>query len=343
MPTAVSTKARKTAKVSMRTIAKKAGVSATTVSLALRDDPSISHATKEKIREIQRNLGYQPNPRTPRQTQTSENGLEHLTYHVVGVDLREENYAPFLHGVSDECRRRSIKLELQCSLEKNAAVEVIKTTMARPLKNQALILSGTLDDSHIEAAGGIHGPLVVLGNYSFSSPVAMVGFDLMGATLSLLTDLKDQGMKKLAVVLEDPAASYERMVVRCLRGAFLELGYSMEDELLIDAGVGFSNIGGAAEAIIESGKSGLYIVTCEPHCAQHLVLELHTLNPAAAQRIPLVSLGDAGARRRSRHFRIFDVGKESCGRMAVFRAAELLRDPQTPPCTSLVSSPGWVR
>ncbi|MCC5846756.1 MAG: LacI family DNA-binding transcriptional regulator [Verrucomicrobia bacterium] len=46
-----------------REIAKAAGVSPATVSLALRNHPSIPEATRSRIRQVAEQLGYQPNPR----------------------------------------------------------------------------------------------------------------------------------------------------------------------------------------------------------------------------------------------------------------------------------------
>lgn len=46
----------------MAEVAKASGVSKNTVSLALRGSPRISAATRERIEEVARNLGYRPNP-----------------------------------------------------------------------------------------------------------------------------------------------------------------------------------------------------------------------------------------------------------------------------------------
>ena len=48
--------------VTMSTVARAAGVVPSTVSKALRDDPSISDALKEKIQKVAKELGYRPNP-----------------------------------------------------------------------------------------------------------------------------------------------------------------------------------------------------------------------------------------------------------------------------------------
>ena len=49
-------------KVSLETIAKIAGVHKATVSRSLRNHPAIPFATRERIQQIARDLGYRPNP-----------------------------------------------------------------------------------------------------------------------------------------------------------------------------------------------------------------------------------------------------------------------------------------
>ncbi len=48
--------------ITMQDIAKRAGVTKTTVSLALRGDARISAKTRERIEELARDMGYRPNP-----------------------------------------------------------------------------------------------------------------------------------------------------------------------------------------------------------------------------------------------------------------------------------------
>lgn len=74
-------------RVTLKTIAEKAGVSVSTVSLALRNDPRIKAQTKAEIRKLAETLGYTPNPllsslasRQFRRSETFEGlGIAYLT------------------------------------------------------------------------------------------------------------------------------------------------------------------------------------------------------------------------------------------------------------------------
>ncbi|EIP97930.1 transcriptional regulator [Opitutaceae bacterium TAV1] len=58
-PPAATSDARR---VSLRDLARRAGVSHATVSLALRDHPAVAATTKARVRELAERLGYQPDP-----------------------------------------------------------------------------------------------------------------------------------------------------------------------------------------------------------------------------------------------------------------------------------------
>lgn len=49
-------------RVSLKDVASAVGLDASTVSLALRDDPRLSEATKERVKQAAERLGYRPNP-----------------------------------------------------------------------------------------------------------------------------------------------------------------------------------------------------------------------------------------------------------------------------------------
>lgn len=78
----------------------------------------------------------------------------------------------------------------------------------------------------------------------------------------------------------------------------------------------------------------------ERHCAEMLcgALRGHPENPLTPHEI--VSYVTRAPRLRNPAFRTFDVGNESCGRLAVARLIELHRTPDLPVNICHVYSPG---
>lgn len=106
--------------VTMNDVAREAGVSASTVSLALRGSPRISSATRTRVADLARRLGYQPNPlvtvlmQTRRSPRTGKSALTvgYLSFEAMAPMLRDEPiYAEFERGAFDEARRQGMNLE----------------------------------------------------------------------------------------------------------------------------------------------------------------------------------------------------------------------------------------
>lgn len=81
-------------RVKLEDIAKVAGVSKMTVSLALRDDPSISTSTSKKVKEIASELGYIPN----RMAQGLNTGRSHMIGLLIGGLLHDDYQNQFIKG-----------------------------------------------------------------------------------------------------------------------------------------------------------------------------------------------------------------------------------------------------
>lgn len=71
--------------VNLGTIAKEVQVSRATVSLALRNEPRISLAMRQKIQEVARRLGYQPNPEVARLRSAARCARMRLNPEVIGI------------------------------------------------------------------------------------------------------------------------------------------------------------------------------------------------------------------------------------------------------------------
>lgn len=162
--------------VNMRVIAQEAGVSPTTVSLALRDDPSISSITKERIQTIRKRLGYHPVPRT-RRSKARTPFLSKVTYRLVGLTLEVDTYTPFLKGVLAACRQRGLKVEMEC-IDGQGSYPI--PTPDSHASQEGYILTGRLTDQHIDEIASLGHPFVVVGNYHTQRPCHIVGIDLQG-------------------------------------------------------------------------------------------------------------------------------------------------------------------
>ncbi len=98
----------------MQTIAQKAGVSASTVSRALVNHPSIPNETRERIHAVAHSMGYRPNPLVSALMQTRRNphGDHDLTTVALinGYSASETRALPYIRRFVDAARERAESL-----------------------------------------------------------------------------------------------------------------------------------------------------------------------------------------------------------------------------------------
>lgn len=325
-----SAPAKKKVPVNMRLVAQKAGVSVTTVSLALRNDSSISQETKERIYAIQRELGYRVKPRLRNSASASAPKLEKIIYRVEGVRLDEKSYAPFLNGIIEECREQRIKLELD-----HAGSEDVEHFLAnRDLTNSGVILSGRLKETHIEQIQKSGVPFIVLGNYRFARPVHLVGIDLLDLAETIVSEIQRKGYESLLIVLERFEMPFEKRFFGLIRGLMGEAGLPT-DGIIIEAGTDSSDIAEAAQKVVALNQPRQAILT-SANCADHLAMELRLGAKKAKHAVEIFALAQSLRGSSKRHYHSIDLGHQQCGRLAVVRLAELIANPTMPPHQSLI-------
>ena len=87
-------------KVKLSTIAESLGISTATVSLALRDSPLVAGATRDRIKEQARAMGYIYNRRAA-SLRTSRSGIIGVVVH----DIMNQFYAEILKSIESELDR----------------------------------------------------------------------------------------------------------------------------------------------------------------------------------------------------------------------------------------------
>jgi LacI family transcriptional regulator len=101
--------------VTLKEIAKKAGLSVSTVSMALRNDSRISVETLQKVHRVASELNYVPNVRArafvSRRT---------MTIGLVIPNLENSFYAELVHSIEDEIGRTNYNLILGTTDDKEA-------------------------------------------------------------------------------------------------------------------------------------------------------------------------------------------------------------------------------
>ncbi|MFB9769211.1 LacI family DNA-binding transcriptional regulator [Lactiplantibacillus modestisalitolerans] len=141
--------------VTIRTIAKRANVSHTTVSRALNGSPLVKEATRRRIQELADELGYVPN--------LNAKGLVEKHSFLIGVFFSELENGTSPSFLVDVINRAKAALPAGYSLSLDSIEALSKAGVSRQQYDGAIVVSQSrADDPFIETLMQRHLPLVVL-------------------------------------------------------------------------------------------------------------------------------------------------------------------------------------
>lgn len=194
-------------RITTREIAAKAGVSNSTVSLALRNSPLIARETREKIQKLAQRLGYRPDPDVSR-----------LMYHlrqrhkprfksvIVGlttnVESDEQSYMLRLWGGA---RTRAEALGYGASLQRVRPAELRRGSILRTLRNrgvEGILLLPQQATLALENAPEWSNFSVVVATHAIATPeFHRVVPDQFGNTLLLCRKLAQHGCRRIGLLV----------------------------------------------------------------------------------------------------------------------------------------------
>lgn len=191
--------------VTIKDVAKKAGVNASTVSRVLKDSSAISQSTKERVRQAMAELGYVPNLAA----QMLASGLTQC----VGVVLpplstpdrvSEPFFMEILTAINDQAKQQGFTVSIATSNAMADLAEQVKLMYRQKRADGFLILYSEKDDPVKDYLNQNQIPFVVVGRPMDDSPhLIWVDNDnqLMGE--EAVAYLHRKGHKKVAFVTDD--------------------------------------------------------------------------------------------------------------------------------------------
>ncbi|MFW6060910.1 MAG: LacI family DNA-binding transcriptional regulator, partial [Phycisphaeraceae bacterium] len=186
----------------LKDVARQAGVSAATASMALSDHPHVHDATKQRVRQISHELGYRPRPRASH----AGRAMRRTGLLVLGEREEEQTELPIMAQLARAAGEQQVRLEYtftdpDLSSEENhaAAGQFVEGV-------DGLLLLGMVTPALIEQLRAREAPCVVLGHCMTEPggtlPVSTVAFDNLAMGLAATEHLFAQGHRRIAFVCE---------------------------------------------------------------------------------------------------------------------------------------------
>lgn len=181
----------------MKEIAKKLGVSVSTVSRALKDSPELHEETKRKIVETAKEMNYQPNllAQSLRISRTKTLG-------VIVPEITSHFFASCISGIQDFANKRGYNVMI-CQSNESIDQEIanIKTLVASQV--DALMISLSRETNHYEHLFELYNreiPFVLFDRVQEDIPVSKVTFNDAGGAYQVTNHLLESGCRSIVYI-----------------------------------------------------------------------------------------------------------------------------------------------
>jgi LacI family transcriptional regulator len=187
-------------RITLKDVAREAGVSIQTVSHVLSGNPTVSlpEVTRERVRAAAEKVGYQPN----RHAQAIRGGKTNLISVWMPVDRPIVTYMRYLKQISELAKRDGYELMVNCLQRNDALLEGGKPPTLYPVDGIISIDAGKAIQEFRKIKGNDHIPISILGfeQVEYGDSVA---WDLDGAAKRAIYDLIERGARKIGHITPD--------------------------------------------------------------------------------------------------------------------------------------------
>lgn len=181
----------------MKEIAKKLGVSVSTISRALQDSPELHPETKRKIVEMAKEMNYQPNllAQSLRISRTKTLG-------VIVPEIISHFFGSCVSGIQDTANSRGYNVMI---CQSNESIEQEKANIKSLVSSQVdgLLISLSRETNHYEHLYELYDreiPFVLFDRVNEDIPVSKITFNDVGGAYQVTHHLLDTGCRRIMYV-----------------------------------------------------------------------------------------------------------------------------------------------
>ncbi|HYQ79940.1 MAG TPA: LacI family DNA-binding transcriptional regulator [Anaeromyxobacteraceae bacterium] len=202
-------------------IARIAGVSPATVSLALNDKPGVGEETRRRIRSIARKLDYQP-PKAAAQPAAASGSicLLHIARHGHTVNRDHDVFiADYIEGLGQGSKEVGLSLEV-VTFQRTPIEQIIELAQQQPAAG--LVVLGTeLSAADVDAFSPLRKPLVFLDTYHEFLPFDFVDMNNQDSVFTVISHLQARGHRRIGMVKASVGGGWETRNLRLREDAFV--------------------------------------------------------------------------------------------------------------------------
>ena len=247
--------------VTLKSIAERVGKSVTTVSRALAGYDDVSEATREQVRQVALELGYEPNI-IARQLQKQRTDTLALILPTFGPRFSDPFFSEFLAGVGNEAARHGFDLLVStCAPGDEEAATYLKNIRSRRVDG-FIIVRTRRQDARIAILQEYGYPFAAFGRVEGSNDFPLVDEDCELGIRLVVDHLVEAGHTRLACI----AAPSDLMLAHYRLKGFVDAlethGLPVDAELIIEGNLTQQSGREVGEQLLSRSDPPTAIVTC---------------------------------------------------------------------------------
>ena len=199
--------------LTLEEIARRSGVSRSTVSRVINQHPNVSQIVRERVQAVIEDTGYQPNlaAQTLVSKRTSMIGL--VLPRSVSSFFTDPYFPRLLQGIAQGCNQHDYTLGLFLVDTIEDEEKILPRVSRKGMLDGLLIQSGQIGDHLIERVVNLDLPLVVIGSPLHSKEVSFIDVDNVNGAYNAVSHLIRLGYQRIATItgLFGGAAAEDRL------------------------------------------------------------------------------------------------------------------------------------
>lgn len=216
----------------LKQIARHLGVSVTQVSRALNDHDDVSRATKERVWEAARELGYTPNL-TARKLRSGRSGIVAMIVPARSETVEIELLMEAVMGLSAGFSRRDMQFVLRVLSDGEDAAEAHEKLLRGGSVDGVVVADPRVSDPRIAVLEASGTPFVVHGRDRLPAPYRFVDIDHREVGYRLAASLADRGCQRIALVDGPADRPYSVLRHDGFSAALTERGLTVDPALVV--------------------------------------------------------------------------------------------------------------
>lgn len=220
-------------KITIKDVAREAGVATSTVSRVLSNNPRISDETRERVHEAVKKLNYKPNPIARSLANNKTRILGVIIPSKADDLLTNPFFINAMKGMSLYAQSKNYYITYAFTKENESEIESIKEITGANLVEGIILLRVNENDESIKYLKGMNFPFVAIGRPEDTKDVLWVDNDNFQAMYGIVNKLIKKGYKKIGFIGAMKSLNMSKDRLKGYKMALEVNGISYDDNLVI--------------------------------------------------------------------------------------------------------------